>query len=51
VSTTVRVEFRRESSGMSRVLNAIANPDLLVVSAFAIIGLLLALVLPGIPLD
>jgi hypothetical protein len=50
-TTTVRAEFRRERSAMSRIQDAIANPDVLVVSAFAIIGLLLTLCLGAVPLD
>jgi hypothetical protein len=50
-TTTVRAELRREGFGPSRILEAIANRDVLVVSAFAVIGLLLTLCLGAVPLD
>jgi hypothetical protein len=49
-TTTVRAEFRREGFGTCRILEA-ANRDVLVVSAFAVIGLLLTLCLGAVPLD
>ncbi len=50
-TTTVRAEFARELSPISRVLDAITNPDVLVVTAFAIIGLLVTLWLGAVPIE
>jgi hypothetical protein len=42
-TTTVPANVPRERSATFRIFEAIANPDFLVVSAFALVGLLLTL--------
>jgi hypothetical protein len=50
-TTTVPANFPRERLATFRIFEAIASPDVLVVSAFAVVGLLLTLWLGAVPLD